>query len=184
MAFDNWQMLKPQIGPVTTPGPLLGPVNQTGPDGIQMEVPYQFKQVGLLLTKEGLVATLEEMAALPVPPIECHRVASQKPLHEVRKPLLPSLDQEMKVVGHQDKRIHANIAVLMECGEGLEKPAVVLGVAEHDLSVVPARDDVVEGTRKFHTRLAGHGLHTRMIKEADRTATPASCQGKFSIFQA
>jgi hypothetical protein len=53
-------------------------------DGIQMNVSYQFKQVGVLLTQYGLIAVLKQMPTPAVAPVVGNGISGQQSSHHRR----------------------------------------------------------------------------------------------------
>jgi hypothetical protein len=51
------------------------------PQGIQMDIPDQFLQIGIFLAYDGFVSILEKLAMTLVPSIVGHCIAGKQPSH-------------------------------------------------------------------------------------------------------
>jgi len=51
-------------------------------EGIEVEVADELEQVGFLLTQDGLVPVLKEIAVAPVAPVEIGRISGEESPHD------------------------------------------------------------------------------------------------------
>jgi hypothetical protein len=67
-------------------------------DGIQVDIPYKFAEVGILFANNGLVAVLKEVAVPFVAPIKCDGIAREQAPHETWQPGGPTSNKQMSMV--------------------------------------------------------------------------------------
>lgn len=142
---------------MAAPGVLSGFFRDPGPDRIVVDVPQESEQIGVTVAQNRFIPALEEMADGPVGLVEVHRVALIDPLQDLRKRRFAGLDQKMDVVAHEHVGIQRVMIAVLVDGEELDEFLIVSGVFEYLLSLVSARDDVIERPLKLYSRLSRHG---------------------------
>ena len=121
-----------------------------------MDIAHQFKQVGVAVAEDRLVAALKQVADLAVAAVEYLGVASLDPLHDLGQSNALGLDQDVDVVGHQDISMEPKAVALAIVLDALEVALAVVIVVEGLLALVAAHDDVVEGAVKLDSGLSRH----------------------------
>jgi len=77
-------------------------------------------------------------------------------LHGSRKRDLPGFDQQMHVITHQDKRITPETIPLAIAFKAYEIRGIIRLVMKEGHAAVATDNNVIEGTREFHTRFSSH----------------------------
>ncbi|MDO3378857.1 hypothetical protein L9S41_00225 [Geoalkalibacter halelectricus] len=75
--------------------------DQSGPNGIQMDVAEKLLEVNLFLTHDRFEAVLEKLASSGVPFIECDNVAGQQSTHEIGQRDIAGPEKKVGVIGSQ-----------------------------------------------------------------------------------
>ena len=83
---------------MSRPWPIRRLSHQSGTHRVEMDVPQQDLEVGVLLTQVGPVSSFKQMSSPAVPQIELLRIACQNPLHDARQGDLTHLYQKMEVL--------------------------------------------------------------------------------------
>ena len=100
--------------------------NDVAPQRVQVNIPYQFQQIGLFLAQDRFVAVLKEMPASVVFPIEGDGVPREKFSHDTRNRGTSRPEQQVYMVGHQDSgrgcRLREDLAESFD-----EIPPVLIG---------------------------------------------------------
>lgn len=127
------------------PGPgigikLLDAFHQAGPQGVEVDVADQLKQVKVFLADDGLVTVLEKMAGSLMAKVEDHRIAGQKPQHEDGKPCLPWAEQQVKMIVHECPGQAVGAGFEQEFSKAIEKQVAIIVVKE-DVAPLDASDD-------------------------------------------
>jgi hypothetical protein len=73
--------------------------DQTGPNGIQMNVADKFLEIYLFLTHNRFEAVLEKLAMTGVPSIESDDIAGQQSAHEIGQRDITGSEKKVGVVG-------------------------------------------------------------------------------------
>jgi len=63
-----------------------------------MDIPNQFFEVGILLTNDGFVAILKELAFTVVPPVKGNGISGEQPSHQCRDWMFPCPKKKMGMV--------------------------------------------------------------------------------------
>jgi hypothetical protein len=124
--------------------------------GIEVDVPWKFLQVGLLLADDGLVTVLEKVAAAPVPSVETGGIAGEEPYHESGQRKIARTKQHMRMVGHQCPGIADRYGFRQEKGQPTGKVFPVLVSKEDPFSVDSPYDHMMEHTCRIKTCLSWH----------------------------
>ena len=132
---------------ITAPLPILGASNHVRANGIQYNVAAEFKEIRILLDKDCLEATLEEMANAFMMAVEGLSVDSVELTHAARECRIDRFDKKVIMVGHQAIRMTEPIEAVADLMNKL-KECDPIGVIEEDtLSFVSTPGDMVNGTR-------------------------------------
>jgi hypothetical protein len=98
-----------------------------------MNVSDQFQEIGILLTQNGFVTILEEMAISAVPPVKGNGISGQKPPHKCSQGNLTGLQQQVEVTGENAPGQTAGLGFHQEDSEPIKK-IVAVGIIPKDLS--------------------------------------------------
>lgn len=79
-------------------------VHDSSPDRIEVNVPDQFLEIGILLADNRRVPVLKKVSMTPVPAIETDRIARQQSSHERRRGTFPVLKRKW---AWSDINVHA-----------------------------------------------------------------------------
>src|SRR6056297_1113629 len=90
-----------EISTMARPGITLRARDHAGPNGVEMNVAHQFEQIVVRINQQSLVAPLEKMAGLFLPPVEILRIAKAEILHDSGKRNFLDLNGKMDVIAHQ-----------------------------------------------------------------------------------
>jgi hypothetical protein len=66
-----------------------------------MDIAGQTQHISIVLNKDALEASLEEMPAMVVGDIKCSRIAGSQPLHGLREIGFQRLEQNVVMISHQ-----------------------------------------------------------------------------------
>ena len=91
----------PHIGGMTAPSVCPRAHWFANPDGVEMEIPHQFQEIGFTIAQDGLIPPLKNMATLVVAAIVVLTISELKCLHRTRQRLIAYLQQEMHMIDHQ-----------------------------------------------------------------------------------
>jgi hypothetical protein len=112
-----------------------------------MDIRRKFQQVRVGIHENGLVSSLEKVAASPLPSVYPARVAERKILYDARQRDGPHLNCEMGMVCQQGKSQSAVAIALDSFLKEKKKTATVLVVEKDVLTSIPPKDDVVHRAR-------------------------------------
>src|SRR5712691_2287342 len=93
------------MGAVATPGPLARRGAQAGTHGIQLDVPARLQVMLLALYRLGVVWALKDMANSGVARVEASRITAVEQVHSLRKRVVLSLEEHVKMVRHEAVRM-------------------------------------------------------------------------------
>jgi hypothetical protein len=85
----------------------------------------------MALDKDAAESTVEEMALVPVPPVEPLSVDTVEPLHSGRNIAVRCLQEKMEVVRHQAVRVAPPFEPLDDVLEDLLEPESIAHVGEN-----------------------------------------------------
>jgi hypothetical protein len=129
--------------------------------GIEVEIPDEFEEVGLLFDHDGLVAVLEEVAHPLVPPVERPGVAREERAHAAGQGARAGADEEMGMVREAGPGVDGESARLHERGQAGHEVGAVGIIPEDGGALDSPHHHVVEGLRRIEAGLAGHGTGER-----------------------
>jgi len=121
-----------------------------------MDIPDQFQEIGILVTNDGFVSSLEEMTCRAVFSIEVHGIALLKPLHHLGKRRFTLFNQQMNMVRHQNISVERTEAAPLIGDQAVQVLLVVFLSAKNLLALVPPCNDMIKSSLIFYTRLPGH----------------------------
>jgi hypothetical protein len=75
------------------------------PDRIEVQIPPHLVQTGLVEDQHRLEPALEHVTAATMLPVEATGIAGLKPADGVAEVGFPAAQQQVVVIGHQDKRM-------------------------------------------------------------------------------
>jgi hypothetical protein len=84
---------------------LLAESKPGDPNRIEVQIPPHLVQTGLVEDQHRLEPALEHVTAATMLPVEATGIACLKPADGVAEVGLPAVQQQMVVIGHQDKRM-------------------------------------------------------------------------------
>jgi hypothetical protein len=135
---------------------VVGVRHEASSDRIQVNVADEGEEVFVRRAAKGFVATLEDVAHLPVPTIETLRVGLLEALHESGEWRFRGADDQVEVVGHEAVRIERHRVSRAIRGEPIEIGLVVAMIKEDRLAAIAAGDDVIDESGSEHSRPSGH----------------------------
>src|SRR5687768_18375338 len=89
--------------------------------------------------------------------VEANGVGAQKPAHAFDQVRFGRLGHEVKMVPHEAIGVHLPAGFLAGFGQRFEEIMTANVVEEDILAPIAAAHQVVNGTRKLDSKLAGHG---------------------------
>jgi len=104
------------------------------------------------------------MACPPVSTIEIDRVGGVEPLHEGLEVRLRSHEKEMKMVGHQNIRVHLNSVGFDAAGNYFKESSPIRIVKKNGLSLVSPAGYMIPGSGKLDAQWPGHELNLAKTK--------------------
>ena len=144
------------VHPGAAPRKLPRPAHLPYAHWVQVNVATQLKQVGILVDKQRLVASLKEVAGAAVPAIEVLRVGAAQLPHGARQVGVRGRDQQMVVVAHEHISMQPQAMAMNDAGQALQEARAIALIAVDRLALITARRDVVEGPRKLHSKWPRH----------------------------
>jgi len=135
-------------GAVAAPGitvQLFYGLYHPGSHGIEMDVPDQGQKIVVLITEDGFVAVLEEMAGAAMAAIEIQSVPGEEFSHDGGDAGLAALEKDVDVIVHEDPGIDRALTLRDDLAESFEEPGFVFVVSEDVRLVDPPDHDVVKG---------------------------------------
>ena len=120
-----------------------------GSKGIEVDVPYQFQQIGLLFHQDGLVPILEEVAGPLVAPIETPGVPCEEASHGRRQRPRPRPNQEVKMIREQRPRKNREPSIRSDRREPVDPILPIHVISKDGSSLDSPHHDMVQGTRRI-----------------------------------
>jgi hypothetical protein len=161
------RMIARHDSPMTGPRILLqfgNRTDQSGPEGIEVDVPEEFPVMGFPHERLGMVPVLEEVPDALVAPVEVEGVSRHQATHEGRQGALDAFDQKVKVIRHQGPGEAADIpAGEIEAGPPQEFLPVRIVVENGPLFDTPAIN-VVDGSGEVCSRSTRHAMKTHIFR--------------------
>jgi len=142
---------------IATPAVRLGPGHEFGRHRIEMNIAADLQEIAVPIHQERFVALLKEMARAAMPPVKIDCVTRLEGLHQFGEIALGCLHEQMDVIGEQTIAEQLNPflpTVLSELGE-VGVPISI--IAKDGLAVIPAGQDMIDGTWIFNAQGARHG---------------------------
>ena len=115
-----------------------------------MNVAHQLAQIPVALTKDGFVPPLQHVADLLIFPIVVLSVTRQHSLHDAANRICLTLDQQVHMIGHEAVSVNEEWQSSLLDFEQREKLLVVIVAVKDLLSVIAARDYVIEAALDFN----------------------------------
>jgi hypothetical protein len=78
---------------------LIQAADNSGPQGIEVDIANQFQKIGFFFADDGFVTILKKMAGPAIAEIEGRGITGEQAAHEAGKFLLSRAQQEMNVIG-------------------------------------------------------------------------------------
>lgn len=150
------------------------------PHRIENDVSNELEQVTLAFDQNSFEPSLKQMADPAMAFIETLGVPLVEPLHTAGQPDLGRLDEQVVVVRHQHPRVQKPAALGDDAREETHEAAAILIVTADVATFVTTAGDVPDGTRKFETKLAGHGIRRRERVKTEEAA-PARVWGRANV---
>ena len=108
-----------------------------------MDVADQFKEVGVLLNHDALVAVLEKVTFSAVAPVVPDGVAGHEPTHHGGQEHDAGTHKEVKVIGHKTPGAELYLSLGQHLGKALKEFIAVPGVPEDVLPLDAPRHHMV-----------------------------------------
>jgi hypothetical protein len=132
-------------------------LNQAGPDRVEMDIPHQFQEVGILFGDDALIAILKEVPFAGVAAVMPNSVSSQQAAHDGGQRHRFRPQKDMHVIGHENPGKQPGPAI----GHILRKPPeelfAVFVIAKDNGSLDSSGHHMVEQTGKIQPGSSGHG---------------------------
>jgi len=135
-------------------GPGVAPqfLFQTRPEGVEVDIPDQFLEVGRPVHQVGHESPLEQVARLLMAQVEPDRIGGLELLHELGEGGRPPLfGEQVDMVGHQAVGVERDVAFGGFLAQKREVTELGRLVEEDPLAVVASDDEVVEPTLEVQT---------------------------------
>ena len=142
--------------PVTRPRIGLRAFDESGPNGVEVNVSKQCQQVVFPLDEERPKAPLEQMADAVVPAVEALAVVRVQREDDSRQRHRPPLESQVDVISHEAVAVEAKVEAALAFRQAVQVGPAVPVVEEDWLALVPPRDDVVNAPVKVQPERAGH----------------------------
>lgn len=139
--------------------------NDPCPEGIQVDVADEVKQVGLLLAEYRLVAVLEKMTVAIVPSVKGACVTGQNATHHRSERHIAGLEEEVKMVREERPRIAWRTCFSEDAAEAIKKALPVGIIPKNRSALYPPAYQVVKGSRSIN---ACATRHTTVIAECGK----------------
>ncbi len=121
-----------------------------------MQVAYQCKQVFVLITKKGFVASLKEMPHRSVFLIEISGIGKIEELHDARNRGLLRFNEKVNMVDHKDISIKSEVALFFVMLQAVQILKPVLIIVKDVLFPVPSDNDMIKSAGELYTRWSCH----------------------------
>ena len=119
-------------------------LGHAGPDRVEVNISDQGKQIVVFITQNGFIAVLEQVARALVPPVVVNRLPREKLAHDRRYPLLPALEKNMHMIGHEDPCVDRALRFDNLLSQSLQEFVPVLIITEDICLIIPANHDMVQ----------------------------------------
>ena len=161
------------------PTVLLGPLDQSGTNGIELDVAIHGERVCIGIDERRAKPALPERPRPRVPAIETGDIPVTYLLHRPRnRAVTISSDEKMYVVRHQDVGVNGDARVVACLPQIPQVSPAIVVVVEHRCAVDAAMRDVERKSWKFETRTSGHGCDSVGRGDlADQLAQIESAEG-------
>src|SRR5437879_10044809 len=124
-----------------------------------MHIPGDFLPAPIILHQHGLEATLKQVAAPTVPPIEPDTVADAKPLHGPAEIGFGCFEQQMIVIVHQDIAVDPEAETLRQLAQQLQEMKPVAVVAVNGLLLIASGRNMITTAGPLKTQRACHATN-------------------------
>src|SRR6266542_646290 len=141
---------------IVAPAPLPGRPNVASSHWVENDIPGQLEQVGLLLYKHRFEPSLHQVADSSATPIEPLRIHAIDLPHTAGKIRLRCLDEQVKVVAHQDECVQTPLHGPDDVPEYFEEPLSVAIVPEDVTPFVAPTGHVPDSARVFQPQRPRH----------------------------
>jgi len=129
------------------------PRHNSGTDGVEVNIAYEFLQVGVFLADDGFVSILKKLATALIAAVKADGVTRKQSSHERGKVGEPCAKKNMGVIGEKNPCVTGGLGLGQELRESLQEILPVPVVYE-DLSTLYTPDhDVVQDTGRAQTGL-------------------------------
>jgi len=121
-----------------------------------MNIAHQRKSIAVLVHEVSFEAALEQVSHPFQPRIDVAGVAEGEVLHACGQGLIPGLEGQVQVIGHEAKGVHAVAEARRALSYEFVELVSILRGKEDVLPGVAAQDNVVEAARNVEAGFAGH----------------------------
>lgn len=151
----------PGVAGVARPLPGLGPGDEAGTDGVEVDVAADGPVIGVVLDHLGLVSPLEEVSGSVAMACGPCGVGGEERLHAAGEVGAWRPEEDVEVVGHDDEAEDQPSGPLDGSLEVVEEASSVVIVMDDILAGVSASHDVVDCVVVFDAESSGHGSKDR-----------------------
>lgn len=154
-----------QIAGQTAPGvalealilfPRVNLLHGLDPNGVEMDVAGEHRNITIFIHQNGFVSSLIKMAGSFMAAVEISDIGDVEVAHEFGQVPERGLDQQVKMVGHQDVAVELDRIDVDGLIEKLQKAAAIRVIPKNILFFVAAAGDVVNSVRVLDAKRSGH----------------------------
>jgi hypothetical protein len=154
-------------------------------NGIQVHVAGHFHEIVIGINQKGFVASLIKMAHSLMDAVEIEGIGYVEVAHEFLEIGQGGLDDEVEVVGHEDKGQHVHLVDLRGSGQKVQKRLSIGVISNNILSGITAAGYMVVCVLISDSQRSGHGgiLEEKRLAVKNKDLTPLATQPvKYSVF--
>ena len=147
---------RPKVSAAGAPSPVFGSADETGSDGVEVNVAAQLEPVAFVLDEDGMEAALEEVSGALVTSVEIAGTARVEDLHSRGEVGAGRLEEEVVVIVHKGEGEDAPVGLRGDALEAGEPGFAVAVVTDDFASLVTARGHVVDRIGELDSQRPGH----------------------------
>lgn len=158
-------MTPPEAGPP----PVLGPLDQVGPQGVPLDVAADGQKMLVALDGEGFETPLVEMAGGMIVGVPAHRVGVGEPADKGGQLAVgPRPEDHVPVIGHQAVGQQADGLSLPGLGQHAFEGRVVLRLLQQRQPGHRPIEDVINQTARSNAGLSRHGREDSIVDDGSQ----------------
>lgn len=130
--------------------------DQSGPQGVQVNVADQFLKIGVFFAQDGFVAVLEQLPVATMAQIEGHRIAGQQSPHEDGYASWTGSKEKVGMVGKKGPSVAEGLRLVEEGRESLDQIFSIVVTSEDGAPLDPSDHHMVQGTGSVQSCVSWH----------------------------